>query len=75
MIIRPICSSPFAAMVATLWILSGVSMCVAWLARSSKTIFAAWSMPRLMSILEAKPPSGHVWWHTQRFTSPTPSLG
>mmetsp|Transcript_125398 Transcript_125398/g.297737 ORF Transcript_125398/g.297737 Transcript_125398/m.297737 type:complete len:222 (-) Transcript_125398:19-684(-) len=49
-IILPMCSSPLAAMVATLLILSGVSIMVAWLERSSKTIFAAWSMPRLMSI-------------------------
>mmetsp|Transcript_71100 Transcript_71100/g.169711 ORF Transcript_71100/g.169711 Transcript_71100/m.169711 type:complete len:290 (-) Transcript_71100:488-1357(-) len=38
---RPICSSPLAAMVATLLILSGVSIIVAWSAKSFCTILVA----------------------------------
>mmetsp|Transcript_19466 Transcript_19466/g.53472 ORF Transcript_19466/g.53472 Transcript_19466/m.53472 type:complete len:340 (+) Transcript_19466:663-1682(+) len=49
-IMPPICSSPFAAMVATLLMLSGELIIVACAAKSSSTIFTAWSMPRLMSI-------------------------
>mmetsp|Transcript_45887 Transcript_45887/g.129833 ORF Transcript_45887/g.129833 Transcript_45887/m.129833 type:complete len:244 (+) Transcript_45887:1230-1961(+) len=46
----PICESPFAAMVATLLMLEGDSIMVAWDAKSSRTIFTALSMPRLMSM-------------------------
>mmetsp|Transcript_89833 Transcript_89833/g.279574 ORF Transcript_89833/g.279574 Transcript_89833/m.279574 type:complete len:245 (+) Transcript_89833:1116-1850(+) len=49
-IMLPICSSPLAAMVATLLMLSGELIVVACAAKSSSTIFTAWSMPRLMSM-------------------------
>mmetsp|Transcript_26111 Transcript_26111/g.75301 ORF Transcript_26111/g.75301 Transcript_26111/m.75301 type:complete len:239 (-) Transcript_26111:2-718(-) len=46
----PINSSPFAAILATLLMLSGESIVTACFARSSKTTFVAASMPRLMSM-------------------------
>mmetsp|Transcript_52094 Transcript_52094/g.121148 ORF Transcript_52094/g.121148 Transcript_52094/m.121148 type:complete len:310 (-) Transcript_52094:38-967(-) len=49
-IMLPICSSPLAAMVATLLMLSGELIIVACAPKSSRTIFVAWSMPRLISI-------------------------
>mmetsp|Transcript_94599 Transcript_94599/g.271342 ORF Transcript_94599/g.271342 Transcript_94599/m.271342 type:complete len:237 (+) Transcript_94599:1128-1838(+) len=49
-IMSPICLSPFAAMVATLRMLSGESIMIACAARSSKTAFVAASMPLLISM-------------------------